>query len=96
MTAQQIDTIAQQRTQAIVLAIQNFIQKGGHAEKGAINLVLISERTGIKNLGKVLQRKGISMRTIFRILVAIDEIAIINQVDTSALQQDIVDAFNPQ
>jgi hypothetical protein len=61
--------------QKIIQAIQNHITKGGHAGHGAANLLAVGEKAGIKNLGTVLKRPGISLNTVCRVVSAIKEIA---------------------
>jgi hypothetical protein len=59
----------------VIQAIKNHISKGGHAGLGAANLLAVGEKAGIKNLGTVLKRKGISLNTVCRVVSAIKEIA---------------------
>ncbi len=59
----------------IIQAIRNHISKGGHAGLGAANLLAVGEKAGIKNLGTVLKRPGISLVTICRVVNAIKEVA---------------------
>jgi hypothetical protein len=58
----------------VIQAIRNHISKGGHAGLGAANLLAVGERAGIKNLGTVLKRPGISLNTVCRVVEAIKEI----------------------
>ena len=59
----------------VIQAIKNHISKGGHAGLGAANLLAVGEKAGIKNLGTVLKRKGISLNTVCRVVSAIKEIS---------------------
>ena len=61
--------------QKFIQAIQNHISKGGHAGLGAANLLAVGDKAGIKNLGTVLKRPGISLNTVCRVITAIKEIA---------------------
>ena len=61
--------------QKFIQAIQNHISKGGHAGHGAANLLAVGDKAGIKNLGTVLKRPGISLNTVCRVITAIKEIA---------------------
>lgn len=61
--------------QKFIRAINNHIVKGGHAGLGAANLLAVGEKAGIKNLGTVLKRPGISLNTVCRVITAIKEIA---------------------
>lgn len=78
-----IEIIADEKTAFIASAIKNSIEKNKHSAKGAINAVALSERSGIKNVGKVLERDAVSMRTILRILQALKELAKERNVDIS-------------
>jgi len=73
-----------------IQAIQNHITKGGHAGHGAANLLAVGEKAGIKNLGTVLKREGISLRTTFRVVEAIKEI---NPACTESLNRELSEAF---
>lgn len=61
--------------QKVIQAIQNHIVKGGHAGHGAANLLAVGDKAGIKNLGTVLKRKGISLNTVCRVVTAVKELA---------------------
>lgn len=61
--------------QKVIQAIQNHIVKGGHAGHGAANLLAVGDKAGIKNLGTVLKRPGISLNTVCRVVTAIKELA---------------------
>ena len=84
-----IEIIADEKTALITQAIKNSIEKNKHSTKGAINAVAISERSGIKNIGKVLDRDAVSMRTILRILQALKELAKERKVDISGTMEVI-------
>ena len=74
----------------VIQAIKNHISKGGHAGLGAANLLAVGEKAGIKNLGTVLKRKGISLNTVCRVVSAIKEIA---PDCAENLNREIADAF---
>ena len=59
----------------IIAVIKSHIEKGGHAGLGSVNLLAVGERAGIKNLGTVLRRKGISLVTVCRVVNALNELA---------------------
>lgn len=58
----------------LIGVILRHISKGGHAGLGAANLLAVGEKAGIKNLGTVLKRKGISLVTVCRVVTAIKEV----------------------
>lgn len=74
----------------VIQAIKNHISKGGHAGLGAANLLAVGERAGIKNLGTVLKRKGISLNTVCRVVTAIKEV---NQDCAENLNRELLEAF---
>lgn len=76
--------------QKFIQAIQNHITKGGHAGHGAANLLAVGEKAGIKNLGTVLKRKGISLNTACRVVDAITEI---NPACAESLNRELLQAF---
>lgn len=76
--------------QKIIQAIQNHISKGGHAGHGAANLLAVGEKAGIKNLGTVLKRPGISLKTVCRVVDAITEI---NPACAESLNRELAEAF---
>lgn len=51
--------------------ISKNILKGRHAGFGAVNLKDLGEKAGIKNLGTVLKRPGISLQTCCKIIAAL-------------------------
>ena len=61
--------------QKFIQVIQNHIVKGGHAGHGVANLLAVGDKAGIKNLGTVLKRPGISLNTVCRVITAIKEIS---------------------
>lgn len=79
-----------EKAKKIIEAIKNHISKGGHAGLGAANLLAVGEKAGIKNLGTVLKRKGISLNTVCRVVTAIKEIA---PDCAENLNREISDAF---
>lgn len=74
----------------VIQAIKNHISKGGHAGHGAANLMAVGDRAGIKNLGMVLKRKGVSLNTVCRVVTALKEIA---PHCAENLNREISDAF---
>ena len=76
--------------QKVIQAIQNHITKGGHAGLGAANLLAVGEKAGIKNLGTVLKRKGISLNTVCRVVTAIKELA---PDCAESLNHELLEAF---
>lgn len=76
--------------QKFIQAIQNHITKGGHAGHGAANLLAVGEKAGIKNLGTVLKRPGISLNTVFRVVKAITDI---NPACAESLNRELAEAF---
>lgn len=73
-----------------IQAIQNHITKGGHAGHGAANLLAVGEKAGIKNLGTVLKRKGISLNTVCRVVTAIKELA---PACAESLNRELLESF---
>ena len=59
----------------IISVIKSHIEKGGHAGLGSVNLLAVGEKAGIKNLGTVLRRKGISLVTVCRVVNSLNDIA---------------------
>lgn len=76
--------------QKFIQAIQNHIVKGGHAGLGAANLLAVGEQAGIKNLGTVLRRPGISLNTVCRVIDSIKEV---NPACTKSLNRELAEAF---
>lgn len=74
----------------VIQAIQNHITKGGHAGHGAANLLAVGGKAGIKNLGTVLKRKGISLNTVCRVVDSIKEI---NPDCAESLNRELLEAF---
>lgn len=93
MTQKEIADKASCKTMQVCTYIKTFIGKGKHSEKGAINFSVLSDRTGIKNLGKVLGRKGVSLTTIFRVLEAIKVLCLENGVDYEPLNEKVCSLF---
>ena len=73
-----------------IQAIRNHISKGGHAGLGAANLLAVGENAGIKNLGTVLKRKGISLVTACRVVNAIKAV---NPECAESLNRELAEAF---
>jgi hypothetical protein len=74
----------------VIQAIRNHISKGGHAGLGAANLLAVGEQAGIKNLGTVLKRPGISLVTICRVVNAIEVVA---PECAKSLNDELAEAF---
>lgn len=90
MTKQeQIEITAQAKALQIGVYIKRFVAKGKHQEKGAINLKVVSERSGIPNLGFVLRQKGITMCRVFRVLEALRELCKETGTDITPLHDQI-------
>lgn len=90
MTKQeQIEITAQSKALQIGVCIKNFVAKGKHQDKGAINLKAVSDRSGIPNLGFVLRQKGITMCRVFRILEALRELCEETGTDITPLHDQI-------
>ncbi len=93
MTPQQINETANQKTQAICAAILSFLEKGKQRRKGAINLLAISKRSGIHNVGSVLRRKTISLAIVLRLLQTIEILCAESGADFEPLRYKIKDAL---
>ena len=85
-----MNTASNQTAEKIIGVIKSHIAKGGHAGLGAANLLAVGEKAGIKNLGTVLKRKGISLVTVCRVVNAIKEVA---PECAPSLNRELADVF---
>ena len=83
------EIVAAEKVELIAEAILSTLQKGSHKTK-AINAVLLSERSGVKNIGKVLRREAVSLRTVLRIFEALKDVAKERGIDISETTNKII------
>lgn len=79
-----------QTAENIISVIKSHINQGAHSGLGSVNLLAVGERAGIKNLGTVLRRKGISLMTVCRVVNALNELA---PESAEKLKREISEAF---
>jgi len=79
-----------QTAENIIAVIKSHINQGAHSGFGSVNLLAVGEKAGIKNLGTVLRRKGISLVTVCRVVNALNELA---PESSEKLKREISEAF---
>ena len=83
------EQIAAEKTASICQAIKDGLKKNAHRDSRvndgskAINSAALSEACGVKNIGQVLDREAVSLRTVLRIIEGLKAIAHERGVDIS-------------
>ena len=93
MKNKEINDQATVQTAQLIKAIRGFIAKGRHGQKGYINLLAVGEMAGIQNLGVVLSRPGISVRTVLRVVIALKRLTAHDEKIGAELIETIKDAI---
>lgn len=80
-----------QTTSKVVAVIKSRIAIGGHSATGAPNLLKVGEAAGIKNVGTVISRPGISFAMLFRIIYAVE--SLLPETHRAAFRNEISEAL---